>query len=71
MYPYVEYITVLRVKTLIASENKMAGRTMMHKIHGFKLITDAQTAFSWVISSNSVTVESGGCFLNGFIIYEG
>ena len=26
---------------------------------------------SWVISSNSVTVESGGCFLNGFIIHEG
>ena len=26
---------------------------------------------SWVIWSNCVTVESGGCFLNGFIIHEG
>ena len=47
MYPDVEYITVLRVTTLIASEKKMAGRTMMHKIHGFKLIIDAQTALIW------------------------
>ncbi|KAK1883842.1 Leucine-rich repeat-containing protein 75A [Dissostichus eleginoides] len=26
---------------------------------------------SWVISSNSVTVESRGSFLSGFVIYEG